>query len=53
MKTRINIMLALLTLIAVGCAKEQPAGETQNAIAEGRTIVVNMPEMTKTALGEA
>ena len=46
-------MLALLTLIAVGCAKEQPAGETQNAIADGRTIVVNMPEMTKTALGEA
>ena len=53
MKTRLNIMLALLTLIAVGCAKEQPAGETQNAIAEGRTIVVNMPEMTTTALGEA
>ena len=52
MKTRINIMLALLTLIAVGCAKEQSAGDNHGA-AEGRTIVVNMPEMTKTALGEA
>ena len=52
MKTRINIMLALLTLIAVGCAKEQSAGDN-HGVAEGRTIVVNMPEMTKTALGEA
>ena len=53
MKTRINITLALLTLIAVGCAKEQPAGDNQNTTAAGKTIVVNMPEITKTALGEA
>ena len=50
MKTR-NIVLAFLTLMAVGCAKEQPAGN-ENIPATGKTIVVNMPEMTKVALGE-
>ena len=51
MKTR-NLALAFLALIAAGCAKEQPAGETTSPT-EVRTILVNMPEITRTAIGEA
>ena len=51
MKTR-NILCAFLTLIAVGCVKEQPAGNENDAPATGgRTIEVNIPEITRTAIG--
>ena len=51
MKTR-HLTLALMALLAAGCAKELPNGN--DTLPTGNnTIVVNMPEMTKTALGEA
>ena len=51
MKTR-HLTLALMALLAAGCAKELPNGN--ETLPTGKnTIVVNMPEMTKTALGEA
>ena len=51
MKTR-NILCAFLTLIAVGCVKEQPAGnENVTPATGGRTIEVNIPEITRTAIG--
>lgn len=45
-----NILCAFLTLIAVGCAKELPTG---NDISTGnaKTITVNMPALTRTAIG--
>ncbi len=51
MKTR-NILCAFLTLIAVGCAKE-PAGNDNTPATDKRTITVNMPELTRTAIGDA
>ena len=50
MKTR-NILCAFLTLIAVGCVKEQPAGKENAAAGNGKTITVSMPELTRTAIG--
>lgn len=51
MKTR-NTMIAAALVIAAGCAKEIPS-EVNNSVQGIRTIEVNMPEMTKTALGDA
>ena len=50
MKTR-NILGAFLTLIAVGCAKEVPTGNNLPS-GNGKTITINMPPMTRTAIGE-
>ena len=51
MKTR-NILCAFLTLIAVGCVKENEMPSGDKAPAGGYTITVNMPELTRTAIGD-
>lgn len=51
MKTR-NILCAFLTLIAVGCVKENEMPSGDKAPAGGNTITVNMPELTRTAIGD-
>lgn len=51
MKTR-NILCAFLTLIAVGCVKENEMPSGDKTPAGGNTITVNMPELTRTAIGD-
>lgn len=51
MKTR-NIICAFLTLIAVGCVKENEMPSGDKAPAGGNSITVNMPELTRTAIGD-
>lgn len=51
MKTR-NILCAFLTLIAVGCVKENEMPSGDKAPAGGNTITVNMPELTRTSIGD-
>ena len=51
MKTR-NMLCAFLTLIAVGCVKENEMPSGDKAPAGGNTITVNMPELTRTAIGD-
>ena len=51
MKTR-NILCAFLTLIAVGCVKENEMPSGDKAPAGSNTITVNMPELTRTAIGD-
>ena len=51
MKTR-NMLCAFLTLIAVGCVKENEMPSGDKTPAGGNTITVNMPELTRTAIGD-
>lgn len=52
MKTRI-ILCAFLTLMAVGCVKENEMPAADKTPAGGNTITVNMPELTRTAIGSS